>query len=165
MVKSNSPVKIQRILLALAIAAGIIFADGIIFAPVHEWGHVHWADLEGNHGQIADWNHARLDKLSPGNLMAGYESEIVLFLVIYAVLFFISSPYAPNFRRFYFHLGFPLAYATWSWLKPLLFPVSDFIRVPEWTNGMRGTLFTEYVIAIIIAWAMLLIARVRVMDK
>lgn len=141
---------------------GFIFAHSTLFAPLHEWGHLHWAkDVEKMGAKIVDWNHTQIDRFTPHTLLAGYENEILVFLIAYGVLFLISQPDNINFRRFWFHLGFPLGYATWSWLRPLLLPVSDFVVVPEWTNGMRGTFFSEYVVVMGIAWASLIFLRFR----
>lgn len=154
----------QKMALIAALAVGWFLADGIILAPIHEHGHLHWATVEHVNAEITSWNTTATDKVTPGILMAGYETEIVTFLIIYAALFFLSSSTAINFRKYYFHLGLPLAYATWSWVKPLVHPVKDFVMVHEWTAGMRGTLLSEYVVVIAIAWAMLILGRV-VPDK
>lgn len=156
----------QRGALVIMLTIGIILADGILLAPLHEWGHLNWATkVEKMGAEITGWNHTAVEKLTPNVLMSGYEAEIGYALILFTILFFISSPGSINIRKYWFHLGVPLGYATWSWIKPMVFPLSDFVAVPAWTAGMRGTLFSEYVIVIAIAWAMLLIARVRIVNK
>lgn len=146
----------------IMLVAGALIANTIALAPIHEAGHLHWAvNVEKMGGCIRDWNHTEVDKLTPHTLLAGYENEVIVFLVIYTILFLISQPDCINIRKWWFHIGFPLGYATWSWLKPLLFPVSDFVAVPEWTVGMRGTFFSEYVIVMAVAWATFIFLRVR----
>jgi hypothetical protein len=146
----------------LALALGFVLAHTTLLAPIHEWGHLHWAaKIEKMGASIKDWNHTNVERLTPHLLLAGYENEVITFLLIYLGLFLISQPDALSIRKYWFHLGFPLGYATWSWLRPLLFPVSDFVVVPEWTIGMRGTFFTEYIVVMAIAWASLVFLRFR----
>ena len=146
----------------LMLVLGIFFAHGIIFAPLHEWGHFHWATrIEKIGARIVDWNHTEVEKLTPHVLLAGYRNEVMTFLIIYAILFLISSPDSINFRRYWFHIGFPLGYASWSWLRPLLFPVSDFTIIPEWTAGLRGSFFSDYIIVMPIAWLAFVFLRFR----
>jgi hypothetical protein len=146
----------------IMLVAGALIANTIALAPIHEHGHLHWArDVEKMGASIQDWNHTEIERVTPHTLLAGYENEIIVFLVIYGVLFLISNPDCISIRKWWFHLGFPLGYATWSWLKPLLLPVSDFVMIPEWTIGMRGTLFSEYIIVMAIAWATFIFLRIR----
>lgn len=152
----------QRLLLAISLAIGIFIADSTLLAPLHEWGHYFWATrIEHVNAMIVGWDETVIEKLSPHILLAGYEAEITTALLLFVIFFFISSPGHPGFRGQWWHLGFFLGYATWSWIKPLLYNVSDMVIVPAWTQGMRGTLLVTYLFPFLIAWTMLLVGRVR----
>jgi hypothetical protein len=150
----------QRGAFAVCLTAGAILAHSLILAPLHERSHQFAAELEGTTSHITGWSTIAIDVPTPYNLAAGYYGEVSFFLVLFAgCFFFFNGSY--GVRKPWALCGFPLGYATWSWLTPLLFRTDDFFRFPGWTETMRLNFFFDPGFFLLIGWGMVFLFRLR----
>lgn len=157
----------QNVWFLVLVVAGGLTANSLLFAPLHEAGHKHAANMQGIEATVIDRNHTQIAEFTPFNLAAGYYAETTLPLAITMVLLLFSSPRDAfigilSVRKWYFHIGFFMGYATWSWLTPLIKHTTDFFIRPEWTEAMKNHWLYDPGLFLLSVWVIILTTRLRV---
>jgi len=145
----------QNVLFFITFILGCIISWTILFAPIHEAGHVNAFRIDGIIASILDWNHTATEKLTPHGMIAGFMSEFFFFISIFIFCFIVSNPYKGGIRRFYFHLGFPFGYCNGIFFYALF--STDFMKMAG--SGIVGAWCLFTLPFLIIGWIVLIITR------
>jgi len=147
----------QNIIFIVLFIIGAIIAQTILFAPIHEHGHVFKFQERGFASHQIGWNTTSTSEFSFDGLFAGYSAEFTFFYTIFIVAYLISSPDRGGLRRFYGHLGFPFGYANGIFVAA--FSGQDFHQIPRWTSWMSSSWIIIVLPLLIFGWIILFTCR------
>jgi len=145
----------QNFLFCILFIVGFVIACTIIFAPLHEEGHVNAARIDGQKGIITGWNTCQVTENSPHVMISGFLSEFFFFLCLFILFFAISNPYKGGIHKYYAHLGFPWGYCNGIFIYA--FFSTDFAASPMY--AWAWVLFTLPIL--ILGWILLILCRLK----